>query len=76
MRRIKTKIDLREGVAALIRACRHMARVHAFAGDPPLRRRPAGFKGLTRIILGQQLSIASANAIWGRLEAQLRPFTP
>jgi DNA-3-methyladenine glycosylase II len=39
-----------------------MARVHAFAGDPPLRRRPAGFKGLTRIILGQQLSIASANA--------------
>jgi len=76
MRRIKTKIDLKEGVAALIRSCGHMARVHAFAGDPPLRRRPAEFKGLTRIIVGQQLSIASANAIWGRLYAELRPFCP
>jgi DNA-3-methyladenine glycosylase II len=76
MRRIKTKIDLKEGVAALIRSCGHMARVHAFAGDRSLRRRPAKFRGLTRIIVGQQLSIASANAIWGRLEAQLRPFSP
>ena len=75
MRRIKTEIDLKEGVAALIRSCRHLARVHALAGDPPLRRRPAGFKGLARVIVGQQLSTASANAIWGRLDAQLRPFT-
>ena len=76
MRRIKTEIDLKEGVAALIRSCRHLARVHALAGDPPLRRRPAGFKGLARVIVGQQLSTASASAIWGRLDAQLRPFTP
>jgi DNA-3-methyladenine glycosylase II len=53
-----------------------MARLHAFTGDPPLRRRAAGFKGLARVIVGQQLSIASAGAIWERLEANARPFTP
>ena len=76
MNRIKSKIELKQGVAALIRSCRHLARLHALAGDPPLRRRPAGFKGLARLIVGQQLSTASANAIWGRLDAQMRPFSP
>jgi DNA-3-methyladenine glycosylase II len=75
MRTIRTNIDLQEGVAHLTRACGHLARVHEFAGDPPLRRRPAGFKGLSRVIVGQQLSVASAKAIWDRLEARARPFT-
>ncbi len=74
-RRIRTKADLRAGVAALVGACPHLARVHAVAGAPPLRRRPAGFKGLARIIVGQQLSVASAAAIWDRLEARVQPFT-
>jgi DNA-3-methyladenine glycosylase II len=68
-------MDLQAGVTALTGACEHMARVHALAGDPPLRRRPAGFKGLSRVIVGQQLSVASAKAIWGRLEKKARPFT-
>ncbi|MGH6833095.1 MAG: DNA-3-methyladenine glycosylase family protein [Methyloceanibacter sp.] len=75
MRRIRTKVDLKEGVAALIRSCGHLARVYALSGEPPLRRRPAGFKGLSRVVVGQQLSIASAKAIWGRLEAEVHPFT-
>jgi DNA-3-methyladenine glycosylase II len=75
MRTIRTNNDLQEGVAHLTRACGHLARIHAFAGDPPLRRRPAGFKGLSRVIVGQQLSVASAKAIWGRLEKQAHPFT-
>ena len=75
MRSIRTEKDLKEGVAALVGSCAHLARVHALAGDPPLRRRPAGFKGLARVIVGQQLSIASARAIWQRLEARVRPFT-
>jgi len=75
MRSIRTENDLKEGVAALVGSCAHLARVHALAGDPPLRRRPAGFKGLARVIVGQQLSIASAGAIWRRLEARVRPFT-
>lgn len=75
MRTIRTNIDLQEGIAHLTRSCGHLARVHEFAGDPPLRRRPAGFKGLSRVIVGQQLSVASAKAIWGRLEKQAHPFT-
>ena len=76
MRRIATDADVREGVAALTSVCPHLARVHALTGPPPLRKRPKGFEGLARVIVGQQLSIASANAIWGRLEAGLRPFAP
>jgi len=53
-----------------------MSRIHAISGAPPLRRRPAGFKGLARVITAQQLSVASAAAIWQRLEARVRPFTP
>ena len=75
MRVIRTKRDLKQGVAALIRSCEHLARVHALAGDPPLRRRGAGFKGLARVVVSQQVSIASATAIWERLAAQVHPFT-
>jgi DNA-3-methyladenine glycosylase II len=53
-----------------------MRRVHDVAGAPPLRRRPAGFEGLARIIVGQQLSVASASAIWERTAAVCRPFEP
>lgn len=60
---------------ALVASCPHLSRVHAISGAPPLRRRPAGFKGLTRVITAQ-LSVASAAAIWERLEARVRPFTP
>lgn len=35
----------------------------------PLRLKPDGFGALLNAIVGQQVSIASANAIWGRLEA-------
>jgi DNA-3-methyladenine glycosylase II len=53
-----------------------MRRVHEAAGDPPLRRRPPGFEGLARIVVGQQLSVASAAAIWTRIAAACRPFEP
>ena len=59
-RLIESDADLRDGVRALRRKCAIMRRVHDLAGDPPLRRRPAGFEGLARIIVGQQLSVASA----------------
>ena len=39
------------------------------AGPPPLRRREPGFAGLAAIIVSQQVSVASARAIFGRLEA-------
>ena len=75
MRKIRNEKDLKEGVTALVKSCARLARVHAFAGDPPLRR-PSGFKGLARVVTAQQLSVASAEAIWRRLEAAIEIFTP
>jgi hypothetical protein len=43
MRRIGSDADIKEGVAALVGACPHLARIHALAGDPLLRKRPKGF---------------------------------
>ncbi len=74
-RTIETDADLRLGVRALRRMCPHLRRVYERTGDPPLRRHPPGFEGLARIIVGQQLSIACAEAIWGRLVHAVRPMT-
>jgi DNA-3-methyladenine glycosylase II len=74
-RTIETDADLREGIRALRRKCPHLRRVHDRAGDPPLRRHPPGFEGLARIVVGQQLSIASAQAIWSRVAAAVRPMS-
>jgi DNA-3-methyladenine glycosylase II len=38
-------------------------------GPLPLRREKDGFAALLRAIVGQQVSVASARAIWARLEA-------
>jgi DNA-3-methyladenine glycosylase II len=46
------------------------------AGPPPLRLREPGFAGLASIIVGQQLSTASAGAIFRRLETALAPLSP
>lgn len=68
--------DIREGIRWLRRRCKVVRTMHDAAGDPSLRRRQAGFDGLARIVVGQQLSVASAAAIWGRTEAAVQPFTP
>ena len=39
-------------------------------------RRPGGFPSLVRIILEQQVSLASARAAFERLEAAANPLTP
>ncbi|GAC1328300.1 MAG: DNA-3-methyladenine glycosylase [Beijerinckiaceae bacterium] len=44
-------------------------------GPTPLRRREPGFEGLAAIIVSQQVSTASANAIFGRLRAAIAPLT-
>lgn len=45
-------------------------------GPPPLWRRPASFTTLVRLILEQQVSLASANAAYRRLDARLGEVTP
>ena len=74
-RLIETEDDVRAGLRSLRRKCTILRRAHDLSGDPPLRRNVAGFEGLARIIVGQQLSVASATAIWGRFEQTLRPLS-
>lgn len=73
---IKTEADVATGVRALAGLCPAMAEAHRVAGHPPLRRWSDGFAGLARIIVGQQLSTASASAIYGRLVAAVDPLEP
>ena len=50
-----------------------IGRLIAIGGPPPLRRREAGFAGMAAIIVAQQVSTASASAIFGRLQARIVP---
>lgn len=61
--------DVAEGVEFLKQSCSRMARAHALTGPLPLRRKPDGFAQLLSAIVSQQVSVASANAIWGRMKA-------
>lgn len=69
MRIIESDADIAEGLATLIRSDPRLAAVAATAGDIPLRRTEPGFAGLARIVIGQQVSTASAAAIWSRFAA-------
>ena len=73
---IHTEADLEAALAALGKAEPRFVALTAGNGRPPLRRRQDGFTGLAAIIVAQQLSTASANAIWGRLAAAFDPFKP
>lgn len=58
-----------EGAAWLGARDPAFARALTLVGDLPLRREEDGFAALLRAIVGQQVSVASARAIWARLEA-------
>ncbi|MCK5746804.1 MAG: DNA-3-methyladenine glycosylase 2 family protein [Oricola sp.] len=46
-----------------------LARALDAIGAPHIRRRPGGFEALFRIIVEQQVSVPSAQAIWARCQA-------
>jgi DNA-3-methyladenine glycosylase II len=71
---IHTEADLDHAVARLIDADPRFGTVLSRAGRPALRRRPDGFAGLASIVVSQQLSTASAKAIWQRLNEHFDPF--
>lgn len=71
---LHSQSDLAAALLRLVDADPRLVPVLAKAGEPALRRGEPGFSGLARIICGQQLSTASARAIWGRLQAAFDPF--
>lgn len=66
---IETEACVAEGAAWLAAAEPRFAHALTVTGPLPLRRQSDGFTALLDAIVGQQVSIASANAIWKRLEA-------
>lgn len=66
---IDTEADVAEGAAWLAAREPRFAEALALTGPLPLRRRSDGFATLFSAIVSQQVSTASANAIWARIEA-------
>lgn len=50
--------------------------IHELYGPPPIWVRPEGFISLSKIILEQQVSLASANAHFEKLNQYVSEFTP
>src|SRR5450432_4335439 len=69
-----SQADLEGAVHALVKQDPRLKPVFEIAGMPALRRREPGFAGLAAIVCGQQVSTASAAAIWGRVSAAFDPF--
>jgi DNA-3-methyladenine glycosylase II len=67
---------LERGVRALAKRDPALKRLVAAGARPPLRKREPGFEGLARIIVSQQLSTASAGAIWARIAGRFPNISP
>ena len=66
---IETDADVHEGMLALSAMCPRMKAAYALTGPLPLPRRADGFAQVLSAIVGQQVSVASAAAVWSRIEA-------
>src|SRR6202046_4997150 len=71
---LNTQADLDRAVHTLIEQDPPLQPVLKLTGMPALRRREPGYAGLAAIVCGQQLSTASAAAIWARVSAAFDPF--
>lgn len=67
---------LRRAIDALAAAEPAFAGAVARIGHPEPRLRSPGYETLLRTIVGQQVSVAAAAAVWNRLEAALGPTCP
>lgn len=73
---IDSESALAEAAAKLLaRDPEIVGKLVAIGGATPLRRQEPGFAGLVRIIVAQQVSTASANAIFKRVETILTPLS-
>ncbi len=65
---IETDACVAEGAEALRQICPRLSYAYDQTGKLPLRRKPDGFAELLSAIVSQQVSVASAQAIWGRMK--------
>jgi len=71
-----TRADMSSVAQLLARRDPDLARILMAHGPPPLWSRPPGFPTLVKIILEQQVSLASAASIFNRLKKAVVPFVP
>ena len=72
--RFETQDDLEDAMQMLVKQDPRLKPILAQTGMPALRQREPGFAGLAHIVCGQQVSTASAAAIWGRLSTAFDPL--
>jgi DNA-3-methyladenine glycosylase II len=76
-RRIASQTHLDEAVSGLLAADKRLHPVAKRVGAMPFRaRREEGFEALISIVVSQQLSVAAADTIFGRVKKKVAPFTP
>jgi DNA-3-methyladenine glycosylase II len=71
-----TEISLGRAAKTLARRDNDLACILKSLGPPPLWARPPGFSTLVKIILEQQVSLASAASLFARLKKNTAPFRP
>jgi len=71
---LNSQADLEDAILALVKLDPRLKPILELTGMPALRQREPGFAGLAAIVCGQQLSTASANAIWNRMRGEFDPF--
>jgi len=71
---LNSQADLEDAIRELVKRDPRLKPILEVAGMPSIRRREPGFVGLAHIVCGQQLSTASASAIWARLTTAFDPF--
>jgi DNA-3-methyladenine glycosylase II len=76
MKRISSLDDIGTGLDALCAADPRLVAVRTVSGEVPLRLSEPGFASLASIIVSQQVSRASADAIFGRFVKLVDPLTP
>jgi DNA-3-methyladenine glycosylase II len=74
--RVLTEISLYRAAKSLARRDNDLASIFKSLGPPPLWARPPGFSTLVKIILEQQVSLASAASLFARLKKNTTPFRP
>ena len=71
-----TENSLGRAAKTLARRDNDLASILKSLGPPPLWDRPPGFSTLVKIILEQQVSLASAASLFARLKRNTTPFRP
>lgn len=76
IRHLKSRRDLRKGVAGLLAIDRSLRKIARHADQLSISAADEGFEALLEIVVSQQLSSAAADTIFARVKARVVPLDP